>query len=157
MSRSLERVAPRSPRRGSSFACLGAAIIATVATVTIAGAARVAEAGQVAPYRSAPALPSSNGVAAISYDANGHSLTQFLEHPYRYPTSEQQPYNRSTAQILADKMAPAFWMDGVGGEPNPVPSEGESADENLHGEVPFLVSICTSIVVETKVARSNPM
>ncbi len=54
-----------------------------------------ASAGQVAPYRSEHYLPSSNGVGAIAYDAvnetNGYSITQFLEHPYRYATTESQP------------------------------------------------------------------
>jgi MYXO-CTERM domain-containing protein len=38
------------------------------------------------PHRSTGYLPSSNGKAAIAYDAKAYKLVQLLEHPYRSPS-----------------------------------------------------------------------
>lgn len=45
------------------------------------------------PHRSTQFLPSSNGRAAIAWDASAFKLTQFLEHPYRYPQAGQESRN----------------------------------------------------------------
>ncbi len=60
------------------------AVLALLTTST----ARAAE-----PHRSIGALPSSNGRAAIAFDTNAFKLTQFLEHPYRYPSAGVESRN----------------------------------------------------------------
>src|SRR4051812_7937876 len=50
-------------------------------------------AGAVAPHRPVRHLPSSNGRAAIAYDTQTGRLTQFLEHPYRYPAAGRETRN----------------------------------------------------------------
>jgi hypothetical protein len=70
--------------------------LALVATPVVVSPV-VASAGQVAPSRSEHFLPASNGIGAIAYDAvsesnnTGYSITQFLQHPYRYPSTETTP------------------------------------------------------------------
>ena len=51
-------------------------------TCAFAGVFVAASAHAVEPHRSERYLPSSNGRAAIAYDAEGARLTQFLEHPF---------------------------------------------------------------------------
>jgi hypothetical protein len=60
----------------------------TLAILLAAPAARAVE-----PHRSEATLPSSNGMAAIAYDATEFKLTQFLEHPYAYPDASTQTRN----------------------------------------------------------------
>ena len=86
-------------RLSSRLACAVATtgVIATSVVASLLSFPRVASAGQVAPYTSEHFLPSSNGIGAIAYDAfadpdqNGYSLTQFLQHPYRYASDEGVP------------------------------------------------------------------
>ena len=44
-------------------------------------------ASAVAPHRSARFLSSANGHASIAFDAQTSRVTDFLEHPYRYPSA----------------------------------------------------------------------
>ena len=53
---------------------------------SLVGSTHRAEA-QVAPHRSENHLPSSNGLASIAYNVSAAKIDQFLEHPYRYPSS----------------------------------------------------------------------
>ena len=72
-------------------------ILLTRASVGLVGAMAASatllvgsEASAVEPHRSAKHLSSSNGRAAIAYDASSHRLTQFLEHPYRFPSAARE-------------------------------------------------------------------
>ena len=73
---------------------------AILLTLVLGGAslpcARVADAAPQADavaHRSEHALPSSNGRAAIAFDATTSRITQFLEHPYRYPSAGMETRN----------------------------------------------------------------
>ena len=67
----------------------------TLLTVGVVSAIALAagEARAVEPHRSEKHLPSSNGHAAIAYDATTYRLTQFLEHPYRFPSAGKETRN----------------------------------------------------------------
>jgi GH15 family glucan-1,4-alpha-glucosidase len=66
------------------------------------------------PHESAPFLPSSNGVAAIAWDRTHGKLTQFLEHPYRYPSAGAQTRNFAFDSYAGVRIgATGTWLDGV--------------------------------------------
>ncbi len=87
-----------------TFACaLGAGLVASRAEAVV-------------PHRSEQFLPSSNGRAAVAYDAVNFKLTQFLEHPYRYPQAGQETRNFAYDSYPGIRVATtAAWLDGVPG------------------------------------------
>jgi MYXO-CTERM domain-containing protein len=68
--------------RKRSIASIVCGLLATTIGLAMPAPANAA----VAPFRSMPKLPSSNGAGAIAWDVASGKVTQFLEHPYRYPT-----------------------------------------------------------------------
>lgn len=74
-----------------------------LALSALAGHALAAE-----PHRSAGFLPSSNGRAAVAFDVTQGRLTQFLEHPYRFPQA-----NAQSRDVLFDAY-PGVRVNGVG-------------------------------------------
>ena len=67
-----------------------------------------AQAAAAEPHRSAGFLPSSNGRTTVAFDVAQGRLTQFLEHPYRFPQA-----NAQTRNLLYDAY-PGVRVDGVG-------------------------------------------
>ncbi len=68
------------------------AILLTVAAALI-GVSSAPYARAVEAHRTEKTLSSSNGVASIAWDTTSFRLTQFLEHPYRYPAAGQETRN----------------------------------------------------------------
>ncbi|HEX8793193.1 MAG TPA: glycoside hydrolase family 15 protein [Polyangiaceae bacterium] len=66
--------------------------VALAALGVLSSAAGTARA-TASPHRSEEWLPSSNGVAAIAWDAKQDKLVQFLEHPYAFASSGVQTRN----------------------------------------------------------------
>lgn len=60
-------------------------ILASLALAGALAAVPVAARAAAPPHRSMGALPSANGLGTVVYDAKSLKVTQFLEHPYRYP------------------------------------------------------------------------
>lgn len=68
------------------------AILLTLTLVSTASLA-ASQSFAIEAHRTEKTLPSSNGVASIAWDATTFRLTQFLEHPYRYPAAGQETRN----------------------------------------------------------------
>jgi GH15 family glucan-1,4-alpha-glucosidase len=68
-----------------------------------------AGAGAVVPHRSVNALPSSNGIGAIAFDRTTSRITQFLEHPYRFPGP-----NQAETRNFAYDSYPGIRVNGTG-------------------------------------------
>ena len=54
-------------------------------TCVLTGLVSAGGASAAEPHRSTHFLPSANGRASIAFDVSQNRLTQFLEHPYRFP------------------------------------------------------------------------
>jgi hypothetical protein len=87
----------------------GAILLTVAAALLAASPARAVQA-----HRSEAALPSSNGVAAIAWNVAGSRLTQFLEHPYRYPAAGQETRNFAYDSYPGVRVgASATWLTSV--------------------------------------------
>lgn len=83
--------------------------------LTIAAATLVAaRAGAVEAHRSEKALPSSNGLASIAWDVASSRVTQFLEHPYRFPSAGKETRNFAFDSYPGVRVgASATWLTAV--------------------------------------------
>ncbi len=85
-----------------------------VSSLTLAILLAAPSALAVEPHRSEHTLPSSNGMAAIAYDATQFKLTQFLEHPYAYPDASTQTRNFAYDSYPGLRVgSTGTWLDAV--------------------------------------------
>lgn len=72
---------------------LPARVAVALAALGVLSSAAGTAGATASPHRSEEWLPSSNGVAAIAWDAKQYKLVQFLEHPYASASSGVQTRN----------------------------------------------------------------